>query len=215
VPGHCGYERNERADEEAKKAAQGLSSDAKLLPPFLRKHLPASISALRQNHKQSILKTWKRRWKNSPRYKLHRAIDNTAPSKKYLTLLQGLDRRQASLLTQLRTGHTSLNQHLFRIRKVESPVCPHCRGITVETVRHLLIDCPFYKRERHTLQLKLKRNATSVSFLLSKPAAIKHLLTFLQSTGRFKEHFGSNDKPFTNARRKAELIAGARELGLI
>jgi hypothetical protein len=81
---------------------------------------------------------------------------------------------QASLLTRLRTGHTSLNQYLFHIRKVESPVCPHCRGLTVKTVRHLLVDCPFYRRERHTLQLKLKCNATSVSFSLSKPAAIEH-----------------------------------------
>jgi ribonuclease HI len=55
VPGHSGYERNEKADEEAKKAAQGLSSEAKLLPPFLRKCLPASVSALRQNFMASLL----------------------------------------------------------------------------------------------------------------------------------------------------------------
>jgi ribonuclease HI len=126
VPGHCDYARNERADKEAKKAAQGLSSDAKCLPSFLRKPLPASISALRQDHLQSIRKTWKRCWKRSPRYKLHRTIDKTAPSGKYLALLKGIDRRQASILTQLRTGHIGLNKHLFRIRKVESPVCPHC-----------------------------------------------------------------------------------------
>ena len=32
VLGHCDYACNEKADEEAKKAAQGLSSDAKSLP---------------------------------------------------------------------------------------------------------------------------------------------------------------------------------------
>jgi hypothetical protein len=202
-------------DAEAKKVAQGLSSDAKLLPPFLCKHLPASISALHQSYKKSILKTWKRRWKDSPCYKLHHSIDNSAPSKKYLSLLQGLDWCQASLLMQLCTGHTSLNHHLFRIRKVESPVCIHCRGITVETVKHLLIDCPFYRRERHVLQRKIKRNAASISFLLSNPTALKPLLTFIHSTGRFKDHFGSDDKLMTNARRKAELLAGARALGSI
>ena len=215
VPGHCDFARNERADVEAKKAAQGLSSDVKLLPTFMRKNLPASISALRQNHHQTILKNWKRRWKRSPRYKLLRSIDKSAPSKKYLKLVQGLDRRQASLLTQLRTGHSCLNQHLFRIRKVESPVCPHCRGITVETVKHFLIDCPFYRHERHILQTRLKRNAASVSFLLSNPAATKHLLTYICATGRFREHFGTDDKPMTNARRDAELIANARALGLL
>lgn len=35
VPAHADFEPNERADEEAKRAAQGLSSDAKLLPKML------------------------------------------------------------------------------------------------------------------------------------------------------------------------------------
>jgi ribonuclease HI len=188
VPGHSGYERNEKADEKAKKAAQGLSSKAKLLPPFLRKRLPASVSALRQNFMASLLKAWKHRWKSSPRYVPLRSIDKSAPSKKFLGLLKGLDRHQASLLTQLRTGHIGLNHHLFRIRKVELPVCPHCRGLTVETVRHVLLDCPFYARKRHILQLKLRRNASSIPFLLSSPVAVKHLLTFIHSTGRFKEY---------------------------
>jgi len=59
VPGHSGNKRNERADEEAKKAAQGETSEAKFLPPFSCKPLPASVSALRQNFMSSILKTWK------------------------------------------------------------------------------------------------------------------------------------------------------------
>ena len=163
----------------------------------------------------SILKTWKRRWKGSPRYMLLCPIDKSAPSKKFLRLVKGLDRRQASLLTQLRTGHIGLNRHLFRIRKVESPVCPHCRGITVETIKHVLLDCPFYQRERHILQLKLRRNASSIPYLLSTPAATKHLLTFIHSTGRFTDYALPDDRPMTNARRKAELIARAKELGLI
>ena len=215
VPGHSGHERNEKADEEAKKAAQGLSSEARLLPPFLRKRLPASVSALRQSFMASLLKTWKRCWKSSPRYAPLRAIDKSAPSKKFLGLIKGLDRRQASLLTQLRTGHIGLNRHLFRIRKVESPVCPHCRGLTVETVRHVLLDCLFYVRERHILQLKLRRNASSIPFLLSSPVAVKHLLTFIHSTGRFKEYVQSDDRPMTNARRNAELIAKAKAIGLL
>jgi ribonuclease HI len=217
VPGHCDFARNEKADEEAKKAAQGLTSDAKLLPPFLKKRLPASISALRQGFRSQLLKTWKRRWKGSPRFTLHRPIDKSAPSKKYLKLIKGLDRCQASLLTQLRTGHIGLNHHLFHIHKVESPVCPHCRGLTVETVKHVLLDCPFYRRERHILQLKLRRNTASIPFLLSNPVAVKHALTFIRSTGRFREYeeAGEENIIMMNARRSAELIARARALGLL
>jgi hypothetical protein len=63
--------------------------------------------------------------------------------------------------------------------------------------------------------IKLKRNASSIPFLLSSPAAVKHLLTFIHSTGRFKDYTLPDDRPMTNARRNAELIAGAKELGLL
>ena len=211
VPGHCDFEPNERADEEAKKAAQGDSSDAKFLPPLLRKRLPLSVSALRQDNLAKLKKRWERRWKNSERESLLRSIDNSAPSKKYLRLISGLDRRQASILFQLRSGHIGLNHHLFRIRKSETPSCPHCRSITVETVKHFLLDCPFYVRERHILQRKLRRNAGSLPFLLSNPIAVLPLLKYVHATGRFKTFFGKDpkDKIPTNSRRNAELRIAA------
>lgn len=46
VPGHKNFEPNERADREAKKAAEGLSSPEEELPACLRKNvLPASVAA--------------------------------------------------------------------------------------------------------------------------------------------------------------------------
>jgi hypothetical protein len=140
-----------------------------------------------------------------------RSIDNSAPSKKYIRLTKLLDRRQSSILFQLRTGHISLNHHLFRIHKSESPSCPHCHGITVETVKHFLLDCPHYRKERHLLQRKLHRNAASLSFLLNNPAAVIPLLKFVHSTGRFKTFFGKDnkDKIHTNARNVAEIHASA------
>jgi hypothetical protein len=82
VPGHQDFEPNERADEEAKKAAQSDSSDANSLPAFLRKCLPRSIAALRQNHIAKLVKSWECRWKASLRKARLKAIDNSAPSKK-------------------------------------------------------------------------------------------------------------------------------------
>jgi ribonuclease HI len=180
VPGHCDFGPNEQADVEAKKAAEGDSSDTNLLPSFLWKSLPLSISALRQLNLLKLRKRWEHRWKSSSRESLLRSIDNSAPSKKYIRLTKPLDRRQSSILFQLRTGHIGLNHHLFRIHKAESPACPHCQGITVETVKHFLLDCPQYRKERHALQCKLRRNAGSLSFLLSNSAAIIPLLKFVQ-----------------------------------
>ena len=86
VPGHHDFKPNEKADEETKKAAKGESSDAKSLPPLLHKHLPLSISALRQENTAKLLRQWMHRWKSATRESLMKTIDNTAPSKKYLHL---------------------------------------------------------------------------------------------------------------------------------
>ena len=60
--------RAERADELAKSAASGASSASRLLPRFLRKQpLPHSIPAIRHIHLTQLCRSWKRRWKKSPR----------------------------------------------------------------------------------------------------------------------------------------------------
>ena len=214
VPGHIDFAPNEKTDQEAKKAVQGDSSEAKYLPKLLRKPLPLSVSALHQGNITKIKKRWKRRWQSSLREDILKSIDNSAPSKKYLHLISGLDRRQASLLFQLRLGHIGLNQHLFCIRKSNTPVCPSCQGITVETVKHFLIDCPFYQRERHALHMKLRRNTSSLSFLLSSPVAVLPLLKFVHATGQFKTHFGKNveERIPTRAQHNAELHVAYKTL---
>ena len=92
VPGHKDFAPNKRADEEAKSAAQGHSSNTKCLLPLLQKCLPLSISALQQSHSDMLKSRWRCRWKSSERENLLRTIDNSAPSKKYLRLIRGLDR---------------------------------------------------------------------------------------------------------------------------
>ena len=191
VLGHIDFTPNEKADEEVKKAAQSNSSKAKYLPKFLCKPLPLSISALQQCNICKI-KRWVRRWKSSSREDVLKSIDNTAPSKKYLRLILGLDCRQASLLFQLHSGHVGLNQHLFHIKKSDTPMCPNCQGITGESMKHFLIDCPYYRHKRHALHTKLRCNAGSLSFLLSSPIAALPVLKFVHATGRFKAHFGKN-----------------------
>ncbi|KAF7975810.1 hypothetical protein HWV62_8499 [Athelia sp. TMB] len=114
------------------------------------------------------------------------AIDNTAPSPKYLKLIDGLTRKQASLITQFRTSHVPLNYLLFRIHKVDSPACPHCGGITVETIRHYILECPHHAAARHALRLKLGRHASEIPTLLHDKLAIREFLRYVHATGRFK-----------------------------
>lgn len=104
------------------------------------------------------------------------------PSNKYLDLVGKICRKQSAILTQLRTGHSPLNHHLFRIRCAESPVCSHCPGLVVETVRHFLLQCPRYQQERR----KLKRAANLMTFLLSNPKAVNPLMAFIIAFKRFE-----------------------------
>lgn len=187
TPAHRNFAPNERADELAKRAAKGSSSAASRLPSLIRNAaLPSSIPATRHKHLTALRENWKTRWKKSPRYPLSHSIDKSLPSNKFLYLVDKMSRSQSAILTQLRTGHSPLNNHLFRIRCSETPVCPHCGNLTVETVCHFLLQCPQYQQERHSLRRKLKRAANSLSYLLSKPPAIKPLLKFITATKRFQ-----------------------------
>jgi len=76
-----------------------------------------------------------------------------------------LSHHHSSIIIQLRMGHSLLNQHLFRIFHSETPTCPHCPGLTPETVCHFLLICPYYQNECHLLCQKPKCKAESIPFL--------------------------------------------------
>jgi hypothetical protein len=63
--GHKGIEGNEIADKEAKKAADGDSSEKHLLPAYLRRTPYINPAALKQEHKTRIKEQWKKQWRNS------------------------------------------------------------------------------------------------------------------------------------------------------
>ncbi|OAX41428.1 hypothetical protein K503DRAFT_767708, partial [Rhizopogon vinicolor AM-OR11-026] len=69
---------------------------------------------------------------------------------------------------------------------VDSPHCPTCPGRN-ETIYHCLFDCPHYAHERHILSNALRRQATSISYLLTLDKATK---PFINGAGRLKPTFG-------------------------
>ena len=82
--GHEGIAGNKAADKEAKLAAEGLTSDKHLLPPYLRKCLPINISAVKQAFHKSLKKQWTDEWKASPRGQSIVQLDSSSPSSKFL-----------------------------------------------------------------------------------------------------------------------------------
>jgi len=191
IAGHKDVEGNEVADREAKLAAKGAlySSPKKKLPMSLRKPLPRSISALKQAHNARLKKLWKEEWTRSPRFPHMSSIDPSLPSKAFMKLIGNLQKRQAGLYTQLRTGHVPLNKHLHRFKRSDSPNCLQCGDTTPETVHHLLFTCPRYDRERFILERDVGRKAYHVAHLLSNAKAKVHLLRYVNETRRLAPTF--------------------------
>jgi ribonuclease HI len=156
--GHQGIEGNEIADQEAKLAAQGNSSDTKSLPRYLRRKALINPSAIKQAHKEKLKRVWAKQWRESERGKRSRQLDDTAPSSKFLKLIshKEVGRKTASIISQLRTAHVPLNSYLHKIGKIPNSRCPACNN-PKEDPAHFLLACPAYAHERWALTQSLRK----------------------------------------------------------
>ena len=186
--GHAGIPGNELADKEAKRAAQGLSSNKSNLPKYLRRPLTINPSAVQQNFDVKTKQEWKDIWRSSERGQKITKIDKNSPSVHLLRTISKADlsRRSASLITQLRLQHIPLNAYLKRFNLVDSARCPAC-GADVETVSHFLLQCPSYAHERWALERSLRKRKKEFTLenLLGDPEAIIPLNNFIDASLRF------------------------------
>lgn len=193
VPGHQDVEGNERADEEAKRAARGESSASAELPRSLAKltpTFPASIAGLKASAHKETVQQWRLRWSTSSRgQRFHSTIDRSPPRLHITSAILDLPCHQASILTQLRTGHVALNKYLHRIGAVNSALCTRCH--IPETPRHFLLECHRYEHERHKLRLRVGR--LSVPKLLGSKKHRKAVLHYILSTERFPPYSRLDD----------------------
>lgn len=193
IPAHLGCQGNEMADEEAKKAAQGDPSPDHKLPRELRSNrtLPISKSALKQQYTRRFKDEALEHFKRSPRFAKFNDLDPNFHPSSYRKLIDGLPRKQAACLAQLRTNHVPLNKHLHRIKCHDTPDCPNCVG-EAESVYHFLLRCPAYERPRRELLATLGRDARSLSFLLTDKTAMRPLFRYIARTGRLASTFGDD-----------------------
>ena len=183
--GHVKIEGNELADEEAKLAAEGTSSDTKTLPKPLKKALKHNKSVAKQCHNSKLKQAWNREWQKSPRAQRLKLIDPSLPSPKFLKLTSDPDisRKGASWLFQLRIGHFPLNAYLHRIKRAENASCPAC-GHHKETPQHFLLDCPKYAHERWPLMArKSSKNREYANLIRSNKNPIP-IIDYIQATGQ-------------------------------
>ena len=186
--GHSGIPGNELVDREAKKAALGLSSDKKSLPPYLRCKLTINPSAVQQNFDAKTKQSWSNEWRSTERGQKIIKIDKNTPLAQLLRSISKTDlpRRSASLITQLRLQHVPLNAYLNRFKLVDSARCPAC-GAGSETVSHFLLVCPSYAHKRWALErsLRRKKKALTLETLLGDTEAISPLISYINASHRF------------------------------
>ena len=113
IPGHKGVQGNERADQEAKKAAKGDVHAPPNLPRLLRRALLHNRASLQKSFVGRLKRRYEHQWMRSKRYGRLRTMSTVCTQTAYKKLSGPLARAHNSILIQLRTGHSLLNSHLL------------------------------------------------------------------------------------------------------
>lgn len=97
VPGHEGIEGNEKADTEAKRAAEGSHRNRRNEHYRLVRGIPDSKPATRQTLKAKSRREYAKEFQKSPRYDKVIKYDPRAPSSNFQKISAKLTKRQASV----------------------------------------------------------------------------------------------------------------------
>jgi len=104
--------------------------------------------------------------------KYSKAIDKALPGRHTRILYDGLKRKEASVLAQLRTGMTRLNSYLSKIGVAESDLC--ICGHASETVERFLFRCTRWTRLREGMLQCTETRRGNLSFYLGGKAPSDH-----------------------------------------
>lgn len=121
-------------------------------------------------------------------------IDRALPGKHTKTLYDALKRREADVLSQLRTGMARINSYLSKIGAAESDIC-EC-GRAPETMEHFLFRCTRWDTERESMRQAGQSMMGNLSFFLGGKSAsdgpkwapnleaVRAAIKFAMATGR-------------------------------
>ena len=172
VPGHVGVSGNEWADVTAKKASTRTIID---IP------LGLNMSELKTIHKIQMIQDWQEQWNKYNTQNTFKTIQKTVKMNMYD---YDVTKDMEILFRRLRLGKCYfLNQYLYNINKHNDGLCATCR--VMEDVRHFLLECTRYKRQREELKRVLqdediKFNRLDLVLLLKgKNPPVKEVIHFV------------------------------------
>ena len=166
VPGHCGIDGNEIADELARSG----SSNEPIGPEPMLGISSAYISSWIDQHDDLL---HAERWKALDRCK-HSKLFIKEPSKKLADFILKLNRENCRDLVGTLTGHNPNGTHLVRIGIKQDALCQSCLE-EEDRPEHKLCNCPAFSRLRRQI---LSNQFIEVGNLHSIP--IEDILLFLK-----------------------------------
>jgi len=160
VKGHAALRGNERADYLAKTAASYITTIAYDKIPIHRS---------KQILEDHYIKLWNEIYVKSENASHTKLYTPTNFHRLSLTLWPNF------LLTQFLTNHGSFHSFLYKMNKTTSPYC-NCPAKTVQTPRHLLLECSLWSKDRPTvlkslpppLVLQIHTNTVSITNFLRR-----------------------------------------------
>ena len=173
VPGHVDVHGNDRADCEAKEAANSNEE-------FSNRGVPSRD--LYPVIRGALMAHWQSQWENTSENKLR----ELKPTVRSWPSSCCRDRRLEVALCRLRIGHTRLT-HGFLMERQPPPYCMDC--IVPLTVKHLIAECPNYIDERRARFPSLRDRDSSqilkkvLGEIPDRPYDHLSLKLFLQDSG--------------------------------
>ena len=167
VPSLVGVVGNELADVAAKTAARLCHISGMGVP----------LSDFRSFIKFYCRDLWQDHWSNlSNNFKLKSIRPSVLP-----WLHCRVDRRSSIVLTRLRIGHSYLT-HKYLMASGEERRVPLCSTCRVElTIKHVLVQCPFYELKRRD---NILSNMTLLE-ILGENAPVERIVKFLKDVNIF------------------------------
>ena len=191
ISSHSQVKGNEEVDKLAKEAAAGCSSARANLPHILRRTLPTSASALKQDFKSSLKTRWEMPWNASPRKPRILQFGDSFPYSTFLKNLFSLARRQSSTILQIHCGHFPLNKYLHRINKSDTDKCQACADQQEEqptkSFNHFLFECPAHNIAREELIEEIGLDNFHLTEIMADTNRMKALNMFINRTRRFRD----------------------------
>ena len=173
IPGHSNQPGNERADMLAKRG----TGRATMTP------LPISEATIKQEIKNWMFNKHQEEWTDPYKQDHCRQTKMLLPEVNsiFWKQLNKYPRSKMNLITQVYTGHCTLQKHLFRMKLTDSPICEQCLE-EEESMEHFLCECPAFAIPRyHNLGgMAIKRKDLS-------GLKLKMILSFIKESKRFED----------------------------